>query len=429
MAAWRLNLGSAFHDGGRGASSGRARKVRRLLVVTQVAVAFVLLVGSGLLISSFRHVLAIDPGFDTTQVLTASVSLPVRRYVVQTPDPNVQDVGAIHRFADTAIAHLRATPGVVNAGFTSSIPLSGGTSTNPILAEGRPTPPGEPPMTAMRVHVTPGYLETLRVPLKAGRHFDARDTEQAPPVVIVDTRLAERLWPGQDPIGRRMAQERDLASGRDWQTVVGVVGEVSQIALVADRPVGGVYYYPMAQNPSLGMTVAVRTAGDPAAMANALRKAVAAADPALPLYRLRTFEQVADDSLLTRRWPMLVITAFGAVALLLAAVGLYGVLAYLVTQRTREIGVRMALGGTPRAIFNLVAREGLVLMTAGVAAGAVGVVTLKRTMASQLYGVQAGDPRVLAAATLVLGLIAFLACAIPARRATKVDPILALRNE
>jgi predicted lysophospholipase L1 biosynthesis ABC-type transport system permease subunit len=214
-----------------------------------------------------------------------------------------------------------------------------------------------------------------------------------------------------------------------WQTVVGVVGEVKQIGLVADRPVGGVYYYPMTQNASLGMTFAVRTTGEPARMAEALRRAVQSADPALPVYRIRTYEEVTDDSLLMRRWPMLVTTAFGAVALLLAAIGLYGVLAYLVTQRTKEIGIRMALGGSPRAIAELVAREGLVLMVAGFAAGALGVVALKRTLASQLYGVQAGDPGVLLGATAVLGLIAFLACAIPGRRATRVDPVVALNRD
>jgi putative ABC transport system permease protein len=312
---------------------------------------------------------------------------------------------------------------------TSSIPLSGGTSTNVVLAEGRVVPPGESPMTAMRVHVTPGYLETLRVPLKRGRYFDARDTERTEQVVIVDTRLAERLWPGQDPIGRHMGQGSDARSGRGWQTVVGVVGEVKQIGLVADRPVGGVYYYPIAQYASPGLTIAVRTTGEPATMVNSLRQAVAASDPALPVYRIRTYEEVADDSLLMRRWPMLVTTAFGIVALLLAAIGLYGVLAYLVSQRTREIGIRMALGGTPGAIMQFVSREGLLLVAGGFAAGALGVVALKRTLEGQLYGVQAGDPGVLAAAALVLGVIAFLACAIPARRATRIDPVRALNQD
>jgi len=216
---------------------------------------------------------------------------------------------------------------------------------------------------------------------------------------------------------------------RGWQTVVGVVEEVKQVALVTDRPVGGSYYYPASQYQMLGMTLVVRTEGDPAAIAGELRKAVADVDPMLPVFRIRTYEQVADDSLLTRRWPMLMITAFGAVALLLAAIGLYGVLAYLVVQRSREIGIRMALGGTPHAIAQLVAREGIVLTVAGLAGGALGAFVLRRTVASQLYGVEVGDPGILLGAVLVIGAIAFLACAIPSLRAARIDPVVVLNRE
>lgn len=425
-----VNLASVLHEGGRGASSGRARLLRRSLVVVQVAIAFMLLVGSGLLISSFRRVASISPGFDSTHVLTANVSLPVRRYVVQTSDPNVQDRSRLDRFAEVTVEQLRAMPGVVNAGITSSIPLSGGTSTNSVMAEGRPPKPGEPPMTAMRVHVTPGYMETLRIPLLRGRYFDKRDRADAPQVVIVDSRLAERLWPGQDPVGRRMYQGSvDQPDPRGWQTVVGVVGEVKQIGLVADRPVGGVYYYPMGQNPAIGLTFVVRTAGEPGGMTAALRQTIAATDPELPVYRVRTYEEVISDSLLMRRWPMLVTTAFAIVALLLAAIGLYGVLAYVVSQRSRELAIRMALGGAPARVMRLVAREGFALVAVGLLGGGLGVALLQRAVTSLLYGVEPGDPRVLTLAGLLLGVMAAGACAIPAWRVTQVDPVRELNRE
>jgi predicted permease len=430
LAATRsIHLASMLQDAARGSSSRRGRALRRGLVVVQVAVAFVLIIGSGLLLSSFRRVVAIDPGFDMTRILTASVSLPAARYVVRRGDDE-PDVSRLIQFPDRVLERLRATPGVVNAGFSSAIPLTGGTSTNGIMAEGRPPLPGEPPTTAMRIQITPGYLESLRVPLKSGRYFDIRDTEGAPQVVIVDTRLAERLWPGEDPIGRRMCQGTpDRMDRRGWQTVVGLVEEIKQVGLVTDRPVPGTYYYPFAQYQALTMTLVVRTAGEPAAIAGALRDAVAAVDPMLPVFRVRTYEQVAGDSLLTRRWPMLTITTFGVVALLLAAIGLYGVVAYVVAQRSKEIGIRLALGATPYGIARLVAREGFVLTVAGLAGGALAAFALRRTVASQLYRVQAGDPAILVGAALVIGAIALLASAIPSLRAARIDPVVVLNRE
>jgi len=246
----------------------------------------------------------------------------------------------------------------------------------------------------------------------------------------VDTRLAERLWPGQDPIGRRMCEcEEDPTPDTLWQTVVGVVGETTQNGLVTETSRSGVYYFPIAQNPALTLAVTVRAAGDPMALAGSVRKAITSVDPALAVFDVKTMEDVTDDSLLMRRWPMLLTTAFGVVAVLLAAIGLYGVLAYVVAHRTKEIGIRMALGGTPRAIFDLVVREGLVLVGGGVAGGLAGVAAMHRVLASQLYGVQAGDVRILAAVTAALVLIALVACALPARRATRVDPLCALNRE
>jgi ABC-type antimicrobial peptide transport system permease subunit len=214
-----------------------------------------------------------------------------------------------------------------------------------------------------------------------------------------------------------------------WITVVGVVGEVKQDGLVTARAPVGAYYLPVHQETIRSTTFVVRAAGDVTALSSALRKTVAGLDPELPVFSVRTMEQVIDDSLVTRRWPVFMATGFGVVALLLSAVGIYGVLAYLVTQRTKEIGIRMALGGTPHTVFDLVLREGLVLLLAGFAGGAVGLAALRRALQSQLYGIEAGDPGVLAAATLLLGVVAILACAVPARRATRIDPVLALNRE
>jgi predicted permease len=422
-----VDLGSVFHEGGRTGTGGRGpRLLRRALVVTQVAVAFVLLIGTGLLLASFRQVLAVDPGFDPKQVLTANVTLPAERYP---GDP------ALSAFADEALRRVRAVPGVSRAGVTSAIPLGGSHSDSLIFAEGYQMKPGESVISPTQIRVSDGYFETMRIPLRRGRYFELRDRADAPRAIIVDQRLARRFWPNQDPVGRRMYRPNNAEELKGptpatvWLTVVGVVGDVKQDGLVtAEAPVG-TYYFPVAQAPPRSMTFAVRSAGDGSALSSALRQTVAALDPELPVFSIKTMEQVTEGSLVTRRWPVLLAMGFGVVALLLSAVGIYGVLAYLVTERTKEIGIRMALGGTPRTIFDLVLREGVLLLLAGFLGGAVGLAALRRALQAQLYGIEASDPSVLAAATLVLGLVAILACAIPARRATRIDPVLALNRE
>ena len=425
--AFNVNLGSVFQEGGRTGTGGRGpRLLRRALVVTQVAVAFVLLVGTGLLVASFRQILAIDPGFDSRGVLTASIRLPASRYAGDKE---------LRGFADEAVARVRALPGVVSAGVTSSIPLGDDHSDSVILAEGYQMKPGESILSPNRIEVTPGYFEAMRIPLVRGRYLERRDTADSPRVVIVDARLAGRFWPGQDPIGRRMYRPNnavELLAASDktvWLTVIGVVGDVKLDGLVTPREPVGAYYFPIAQEPIRSMTFTVRGKGDPRALAGGLRAAVGALDAELPVFSMKTMEEVADESLVTRRWPMLLSMGFGVVALLLSAVGIYGVLAYLVTERTKEIGIRMALGGTPRTIFDLVLREGLVLLTLGFVCGGAGLLILWRAVESQLYGVRPSDPGVLAAAAAVLGVVALLACAIPARRATRIDPVLALNRE
>jgi predicted permease len=425
--AFGVNLAAVFHEGGRGRTGGRrSQLVRRALVVTQVAVAFVLLVGTGLLLASFRQVLAVEPGFDPKQVLTASLRLPAERYA---GDPELV------AFTDEALRRIRAIPGVARAGLTSAIPLGGDHSDSVIFAEGYQTRPGESVISPTRIEVSDGYFETMRIPLRRGRYFEARDRSDSPRVVVVDETLAHRFWPNQDPVGRRMYQpnsKEELLGPTPttaWLTVVGVVGDVKQDALATANTPVGTYYLSTVQQTIRSMTFAVRGAGDVSALSSPIRQAIGGLDPELPVFAVKTMEEVTDESLVTRRWPMLLSTGFGVVALLLSAVGIYGVLAYLVTQRTKEIGIRMALGGAPRRIFDLVLREGVLLFVAGFLCGLVGLFALRSVLQAQLFGVGPGDPSVLAAATLVLGAVALLACAIPARRATRIDPVAALNRE
>jgi predicted permease len=422
-----LNLAHAFREEGRSGTSSRgARAVRRLLVASQVAFAFMLLAGAGLLLASFERVLAVDPGFGPSNVLTARVSPPASRY---------RDDAAVRAFADRFVTAVRSIPGVQRAGMSSSIPFGGDFSDSVILAEGYQMAPGESLISPYRVIATPGYFEGLNVPLKRGRTFNDSDTETSPPVVIVDERLAQRFWPGVDPIGRRMFQPEnpnDLVTpdkNTRWLTVIGVVGETKMAGLVTTEDRVGTYYFPLRQSSQRGLTLTVRTAGDPLAVAPSIRQQLRALDPELPLYSVRTMADRMNESLADRRTPMVVALVFAIVALFLAAIGLYGVLAYQVSQRTREIGIRLALGSDSRRVFGLIVKEGMTLMVAGFLVGMAGAFAIRRTMAAELYGVGPMDPLVLGSVATVLALVTFAACTLPARRAARIDPIVALSEQ
>jgi predicted permease len=397
-----------------------------VLVTAQVAFAFMLLIGAGLLLASFQRVLAVQPGFQTDRVLTGIVSPPAARY----PD-NVQIIAFWNALTD----RVRALPGVQAAGIASNIPLGGNTNDSVILAEGYAMSPGESLISPYNASVSPGYFEAMGVPLKRGRFFNASDDERAPNVLIVDERLARRFWKDQDPIGRRMwkpdsAEEFTTGPGpksRFW-TVVGVVGNVRTTALTEKEPVG-FYYFPFRQDVIRGMTLVTRTAGDPSAMVNSIRQQVLALDPELPFFSVKPMQQRVEESLVSRRTPMLLATLFGGIALFLAAVGIYGVLAYQVAQRRKEIGIRIALGSDGRRIFGLIVSEGLWLLALGVGAGLAGAFAIRKAMETQLFGVQPMDPLVLAAVAAVLAAVAFIACAVPARRAARIDPLLALSDQ
>jgi predicted permease len=420
----RSDLSVVLREEGRTGTSGTgARNLRRGLVVAQVGFAYVLLLGAGLLFASFRQILAVDPGFRADGVMTASVSLPSVRY---------KDDAALLAFADEALRKIRALPGVQSAGATDTIPFGGSHSDSVILAEGYRMGPEESVISPSRVVATPGYFETIGAHLVSGRFFEERDDAKALRVAIVDEKLARRFWPGADPIGRRMYLPTDinnLLAINDktvFITVVGVIRDVKLESLTEGRQVVGTYYFPLAQSADGGLTYAVRTEGDPATLAGPLRTALQSLDRELPVYDMATLEALTERSLLSRRAPVLLSLSFGAVALFLSALGIYGVLAYLVTQRTREIAIRLALGSSAGGVFKLVLREGVWLSAAGFVVGIAGAAVLRRALESQLFGVTATNPTVLAIVTAGLGLVAMAACALPARRATRIDPILAL---
>jgi predicted permease len=420
----RMNLSQAFREEGRSGTSGRgARSARQVLVASQVAFAFMLLIGAGLLLVSFERILAVEPGFEPARLLTARVSPPGTRY---------PDDAQLEAFGNRLLQAIRALPGVEHAGITSVIPFGGDTDDSVILAEGYQMAPGESLISPYRISASPGYLEALQVPLKSGRLFADSDTASSQPVVIVDEVLARKFWPGQDPVGRRMfrPENRDELTkpgpNTRWITVVGVVGETKLAGLVNSDTRFGTYYFPVAQDAVRTMTLAVRTTGDPVTLTNSIRQTLGAIDPELPLYSVRTMEERISESLTDRRTPMVLAALFAGVALFLAAMGLYGVLAYQVAQRRKEIGIRMALGSEPKGIFALILREGIMLLGFGLAAGLVGAFAIRRAMESQLYGVSAMDPFVLGGVALVLALVATIACIVPARRAARIDPNVAL---
>ncbi len=424
VSALPANLTAVLREEGRTGTTGvGARTLRRSLVIAQVGFAFVLLIGAGLLFASFRRLLAVDPGFSPSGVLTASVNLPRARY---------KDDTSVSRFVDDALARMRALPGVSAAGATDTIPFGGNHSDSVILAEGYQMRPGESVISPQQVDVSPGYFEAMGIRLVSGRFFDARDAAKALRVVIVDEKLAHRFWPGQDPIGRRLYQPQDIndllaiTPKTVFLTVVGVIHDVKLADLITGNGEVGAYYYPLAQDVSHYLTFAIRTAGDPAALTGSVRQTINGFDRELPVFDTQTMEELTDKSLMNRRSPMLLALAFGAVALFLSAIGIYGVLAYLVTQRRKEIGIRIALGSSAGAVFELVLREGLVLIGGGFALGIAFAMALRKSLQSQLFGVSAADPVVLVTVASVLAVVALAACALPARRATKIDPIVAL---
>ncbi|MBP1597269.1 MAG: hypothetical protein H6Q05_2646 [Acidobacteria bacterium] len=425
--AFHVSLSSVFRQDGRGGTSRSTRAIRNTLAVAQVAIALLLLVGAGLLLASFRQVLAIHPGFSAPrQILTGSVALPAARY---------NGDAALRTFMGRCLESIRKLPGVHVAGATDTIPFGGRSSDSVILAEGYVMKPGESLVSPNQIVVTPGYFEAMGISLLQGRLFDERDQESSPRVIIIDDRLARRFWPDSSPIGKRMwrpSSAKDLVNpdaNSRWYTVIGVVRSVKILALVDTDERVGAYFFPYPQTPRSGITFAVKTSSEPASLIASIRGRIAELDPELPLYDVKTMDQRTQESLISHKAPMVLSIVFGLIALLLSAVGIYGVLAYMVAQRTKEIGIRVALGSTPEGIFGLILKEGVFLLAIGLALGLAGSAALGKYIQSLLYGVKPMDPLVLSLVLLILALAALTACALPARRATRVDPIDALRQE
>jgi putative ABC transport system permease protein len=417
----RSELSAVIREGGRSATGGRGTN-RWLggLVVAQVALAFTVLVGAGLLMTSFARTLAVDPGFEPAGVLTASLQLPVTRY---------PDVTSRRQFADRLLERVSAMPGVNAAAVADNVPFSGGFTANAITPEGHTPAPDDPLIAPVFTRVSADYFEAMGIDVQAGRAFSRGDVAGATPVAIVDRYLAERFWPGRDPIGKRIAQGAATIDGTSLQymTVVGVVAESRVENLTGEQALGHVYV-PLPQLPSAGLGIVLRTEATPEAMTGTLRAAVTALDPDLAIYDVRSMEERLAHSVATDRLRTILLAGFGTLALLLAAIGLYGVLAYSVAQRRPEIGIRMALGSSARAIFGMVVRQGARLVVFGLVVGVATSLIVGRMARGLLYGVEPGDPLVLAGVLMVLVTTALAACVLPARRAMRVDPMVAIRE-
>jgi putative ABC transport system permease protein len=415
----RADLHETLKEGGRGnVGERRSLALRRGLVVSTIALALTLLAGAGLLIRSFARITGVEPGFQPDHLLTFGVSLPRTKY----PNDTVR-VEVLERL----VAAIRTAPGVVSAGGTSNIPFAGNWSTASFNVEGY-TPPtnGLAPWGDIR-SVTAGYLPTMRTPLLKGRQFTDEDRAGAPRVTIVDDEMVRRYWPTADPIGKRITFNNLTDTNIAWITVVGVVGHMKHEGLDAQARVQ--YYFPISQAalPFLGFVV--RTTNEPTAALADIRAAVRSVDADLPLANVNTMETLIDQTTGPRRFSMLLLGSFAGLALVLASIGLYGVMSYTVTQRARELGVRVALGAASRDVLQLVLGQGARLAVLGVAIGLVASLAVTRVMKDMLFGVSATDPLTFVLISTVLLGVALLASYIPARRATRVDPIEALRSE
>jgi putative ABC transport system permease protein len=413
----RIDLNETLKESGRsGAPGGSRNRVGSLLIVSEVALSFVLLAGAGLLIKSFMHLRQINPGFNSENVLAMRLTLPPGKY--KQGESRVQIYKQL-------VEQVKTVPGVQNAGVVLSLPMGGDTFNlgRGVLLEGRPATP-EAATSAAHLTVSPEYFRTLNIPLKEGRTFTDQDNAESVKVVIVNETMARRLWPGESPIGRRFSLWRDEKFSRE---VVGVVGDTK---MSLDKEAGQQMYIPYAQDANWGsLSLVVRTSGEPTAAAASVREAIRSIDKGVATYNLKTLNDVISTSAAPRRLPMLLLTAFAAVAMLLAMLGIYGITSYYVTQRTHEIGVRMALGAQIADVLKLVLRRAMLLAVIGVVLGLAGAALITRYLTSLLFGVQPFDVMTFAGVALVLIAVALIAAVIPARRATKVDPLHALRYE
>ena len=416
LQATRGDLNASLRQGGRGMTGAGHRRLRSALVVGELAATLMLLVGAGLLGQTLYRLRYADLGLRPERLLTVRTPLPLYKY---------GEASRRAAFYEDVLGRVRALPGVVSAGYTTSVPLEWKGGTNGFEPDG-PVYPGRS-YDANHRQVSTDYLRTMGIPLRRGRFFERTDGERTQPVAIVNETMARQYWPGADPVGKRFRTGNDT-----WITIVGVVGDVRQMGL--DAPVKAEMYFPYAQvdgQPWFApRDLVVRSAAvDPMSLVPAVKEAIRAVDPEQAVANVRTFDEVLDEEVVQRRLGASLVAAFAALALLLASLGVYGVLSYFVSQHTSEIGVRVALGASRRDILSLVLGKGMGLAVSGVALGLLGALALTRLVSSLLYGVGAADPATFAAAAGLLAALALLACYLPARRAIKVDPMVAIRCE
>jgi len=418
--AIKVDLNTSLKAGGRsGQSEGglhvRRHSLRGLLVVSELTLSLMLLIGAGLLIRSFVRLQSVPPGFTTDHMLTMEVAAAGRKYQ---DDKNDKPIINFYREIESRVAHL---PGVVAEGVVSALPLTGEVGWGGISVEGYAPPPGQELQVDVRVAGT-DYFRTMEIPLRKGRYFTEDDNADKPQVVIIDEKFAQRFWPDSDPIGKHL-----WFDPKKPMTIVGVVGVVKQYGLETDGKIAT--YFPQQQRPDPRMFLAVRTSSEAAGLSSAVVSQIHAVDPDVVVYGIRTMQERLHDSLARQRFSSTMLGAFAVFALLLAAVGLYGVMSHLVTQSTHDIGVLVALGARPGNIIRLVVRQGMQLAGVGIAVGLVGAAALTRVMTSLLFGVSKTDAFTFGAVPALLAAVAFAATVIPAWRATRVDPIVVLREE
>jgi putative ABC transport system permease protein len=413
--ASRTNLNETMKEGGRRSRGGSSDRVRSFLVVSQVALSLVLLVGAGLMIKSFNRLQQVSAGFNPEDVLTVRLSLPQGKY---------QQPASRASFCDQVIERITALPGVESAGAVVNLPLDGTGWSNSFTVEGRPPPTAGEFIAASNNRVSKDYFRAMQIPLARGRSFTERDAAGSPAVAVINETAARRFFADEDPIGKRL----QVHDGGPTREIVGIVGDVRHDGLDADiRPM---IYMPYVQDPrAMTLNLVVRTSSDPAKLAAVVQGEVRAADKDLPLASVRTMEEIVAGSVSSRRFSMTLLAIFAGVALMLAVVGIYGVMSYLVNQRRHEIGIRMALGARPRDVLRMILGHGLRLSFIGAGLGLASALALTRVLSGLLFGVSATDPLIFAVIPVVLVAAALGACAVPARRATKVDPMVALRYE
>jgi predicted permease len=420
LRAAKPDLMHAFKDSSRNMTGGaRWQRLRGAFVVTEIALSLTLLIGAGLVMRSFLWLIRVDPGFDAGNVLTAKMSPPRTKY---------KDGVAAANLYQQLIEKIQAIPGVEAAAAIQDLPLNNDASSGALTFEGVAANAERANLASFIVDqsaITPDYFRVMKTPLLAGRFFTLQDARGKPPVAIIDETLARRLWPTESPIGRRLTYGRFPEKVEEWATIVGVVRRVRHRQLDAD--IREKVYFPHAQSSKIQMTLVIRANSDPLGMVSAVRAAAQSVDHDLPIYRIRTMDEVMSNALAPARFTLLLLMIFAGVAATLAIVGIYGVISYTVTQRTHEIGVRLSLGARPQDVLQLIIRQGAKLTLLGVAIGLAAALSLTRLMHSILLGVSPTDPATYVVISLALMTIAILACWIPARRAAKVDPVIALR--